>query len=180
MLAMQEEAKRIRQLIIEHRRRKCCKDYKTWAYMICVASILIGTIVLIILAGMGIVKVNWKLTAQSSHLYPVLSYCQARQFWQSPNLHYHLTGNMLWPCQDFYLGYIANNDVVVSVKLVIFYPHCAMGGLEPPPASMKYQKSNTLTVRLRGQTSGMGIIKNSWQHFLFILPVYKVNETEKS
>jgi len=58
MLAMQEEAKRLRQLISEHRRKKCCKDYKTWAYMICVASILIGTIVLIILAGMGIVKVN--------------------------------------------------------------------------------------------------------------------------
>ena len=58
MLAMQEEAKRLRQLISEHRRKKCCKDYKTWAYMICVASILIGTIVLIILAGMGIVKVG--------------------------------------------------------------------------------------------------------------------------
>jgi len=68
---------------------------------------------------------------------------------------------MLWPCRDFHLGYIANNDVVVSVKLVMFYPHVDMGGFEPVPAWMKYQKSDTLAVQPHGQTSGIGIIKNS-------------------
>ena len=165
MLAMQEEAKRLRQLIIEHRRKKCCKDYKTWAYMICVASILIGTIVLIILAGMGIVKVNWKLTVEGSHLYPVLSYHQARQFSRLPNLRYRLRGQMMWPCRDFHLGYIANNDVVMSVKLVIFCPHLAMSGFEPVPASLKCQKTDTLTAQPYWRGSYMGIIKNSWQHF---------------
>ena len=56
MLALEEEAKRIRQLIIEHRRKKFCKDYKTWAYLFCVAAIVIGAIILIILAGMGIIE----------------------------------------------------------------------------------------------------------------------------
>ena len=165
MLAMQEEAKRLRQLIIEHRRKKCCKDYKTWAYMICVASILIGTIVLIILAGMGIVKVNWKLTVEGSHLYPVLSYHQARQFSRSPNLRYRLRGQMMWHCQDFHLGYIANNDVVMSVKPVRFCPHLAIPGFEPVPASLKCQKTDALPIQPYGQGSYMGIIKNSWQHF---------------
>ena len=123
MLAMQEEAKRIRQLIIEHRRKKCCKDYKTWAYMICVASILIGTVVLIILAGMGLVKVNWKLTGEGSHLYHVFSYRQARQFSQSPNLRYRLRGQMLWPCQDFpwvhseyWRGCVCKNGHILSTS----------------------------------------------------------------
>ena len=162
---MQEEAKRLRQLIIEHRRKKCCKDYKTWAYMICVASILIGTIVLIILAGMGIVKVNWKLTVQGSNLCPVVSYHHARLFSQSANLCYHLRGQMMRPCQDFHLAYVANNDVVMSVKPAIFCPHLAMSGFEPVPASLKCQKTDTLTVQPYGQGSYMGIIKNSWQHF---------------
>ena len=162
---MQEEAKRLRQLIIEHRRKKCCKDYKTWAYMICVASILIGTIVLIILAGMGIVKVNWKLTVEGSHLYPVLSYHQARLFSQSPNLCYHLRGQMMWPCQDFQLGFVANNDVIMSVKPAIFCLHLAIDGFEPVPASLKCQKTDALTVQPYHQGSYMGIIKNSWQHF---------------
>ena len=55
-LAMEEEAKRLRQLIIEYRRKKFCKDYKTWAYLLCVAAVVIGAIVLIILAGMGIIE----------------------------------------------------------------------------------------------------------------------------
>ena len=162
---MQEEAKRLRQLIIEHRRKKCCKDYKTWAYMICVASILIGTIVLIILAGMGIVKVNWKLTVEGSHLFPVLSYCHTRQFPRLPNLRYHLRGQIMLPYQDYHLGYIANNDVVMSVKPVIFCPHLAIDGFEPVPASLKCQKTDTLTAQPYWQGSNMGIIKNSWQHF---------------
>ena len=55
-LALEEEAKRIRQLIIEHRRKKFCKDYKTWAYLFCVAAVVIGAIVLIVLAGMGLIN----------------------------------------------------------------------------------------------------------------------------
>ena len=161
---MQEEAKRLRQLIIEHRRKKCCKDYKTWAYMICVASILIGTIVLIILAGMGIVKVNWKFIVGDSHLHPVgpdiLSYSQTRLFWHSPCLRYHIRGQILWADQD-----LAHNYEIVSVKMVKFYPQLTMGGFEPVPGSMKYPKSNTLTVQPLRQASYMGIIKNSWQHF---------------
>ena len=55
-LALEEEARRIRQLIIEHRRKKFCKDYKTWGYLLCVASVVIGAIVLIVLAGMGLIN----------------------------------------------------------------------------------------------------------------------------
>jgi len=53
------------------------------------------------------------------------------------------------PYQDYHLGYIANNDVVMSVKPAIFCPHLAMSGFEPVPAQ-PYE-----------QGSFMGIIKNS-------------------
>ena len=54
--AMEDEIKRIRKLIIEHRRKRFCKDYKTWAYLLCVAGIVVGAIVLVILAGMGYIS----------------------------------------------------------------------------------------------------------------------------
>ena len=62
-----------------------------------------------------------------------------------------------------FLGYIANTDVVVvSVKMVIFYPRLSMGGFKPAPARMKYHKSNALTVQPYGHAvSDIGIIKNS-------------------
>ncbi len=56
--AREEEARRIRQLIIEHRRKKCLKDYKTWGYLVCVAVIVIGAIVLIVLAGAGVISTD--------------------------------------------------------------------------------------------------------------------------
>ena len=53
---MEEEIKRIRQLIIEHRRKKFAKDYKTWAYLFFCSAVVIAAIVLIVLAGMGIIE----------------------------------------------------------------------------------------------------------------------------
>ena len=53
---MEEEIRRIRQLIIEHRRKKFAKDYKTWAYLFFCSAVVIATIVLIVLAGMGIIE----------------------------------------------------------------------------------------------------------------------------
>ena len=53
---MEEEIRRIRQLIIEHRRKKFARDYKTWAYLIFCSGVVIAAIVLIVLAGMGIIE----------------------------------------------------------------------------------------------------------------------------
>jgi len=52
------EAQRIRQRIIEHRRKRFCKDYKTIAYLSCVGFVLIGAIVLVILFAMGIFSID--------------------------------------------------------------------------------------------------------------------------
>lgn len=56
--ALEEEAKRIRQLILEHRRKKFLKDYKTWGYLLCVATVVIGAIVIIILLGAGVISTD--------------------------------------------------------------------------------------------------------------------------
>jgi len=67
----------------------------------------------------------------------------------------------MWPCQDFQLGFVANNDVIMSVKPAIFCLHLAIDGFEPVPASLKCQKTDALTVQPYRQGSYMGIIKNS-------------------
>lgn len=56
--ALEDEAKRLRQLISEHRRKKFFKDYKTWGYLLCVATVVIGAIVLIILLGTGVISTD--------------------------------------------------------------------------------------------------------------------------
>ena len=54
--ALEEESKRLRQLISEHRRKKFLKDYKTWGYLCCVVTVVILAIVLIILVGAGVIS----------------------------------------------------------------------------------------------------------------------------
>jgi hypothetical protein len=52
---IEAETRRIRQLISEHRRKKFFQDYKTWAYLVCIAAVVIGAIVLFILLAMGVI-----------------------------------------------------------------------------------------------------------------------------
>ena len=47
------DPERLQSLLNERRRQRCMRDYKTWAYLSCVALIVIGAIVLIILVGSG-------------------------------------------------------------------------------------------------------------------------------
>ena len=53
---LEVDPERTQSILNERRRQRCLKDYKTWAYLICVGIIVIGGIVLIILAGLGRLK----------------------------------------------------------------------------------------------------------------------------
>lgn len=54
--AAKTEAKRLRNMIREYRRRKCMRDYQACAYLTCVGLVLLIAIVLIILAASGIIS----------------------------------------------------------------------------------------------------------------------------
>ena len=55
---LEAESKRLKQLILEHRRKKFFKDYKTWGYLCCVITMVILAIVLIILVGAGVISTD--------------------------------------------------------------------------------------------------------------------------
>ena len=54
--AHENKVNQLRRLIEEHRRKKCWKDYKSYAVFLCMGSVIIAAIVLIILAAMGIIS----------------------------------------------------------------------------------------------------------------------------
>ena len=53
--AHENKVNQLRTLIEEHRRKKCWKDYKSYAVFLCMGSVIIAAIVLIIMAAMGII-----------------------------------------------------------------------------------------------------------------------------
>ena len=52
------EAQKLQGIIDEFRRKRCLRDYKNWGYLACVALVLIGTIVLIVLLATGIISLE--------------------------------------------------------------------------------------------------------------------------
>ena len=56
--AHENKVNQLRILIEEHRRKKCWKDYKSYAVLLCMGSVIIAAIVLIILAAMGIISTD--------------------------------------------------------------------------------------------------------------------------
>ena len=53
---LEVDPERMQSILNERRRQRCLKDYRTWAYLICVGIIVIGALVLIILAALGRLK----------------------------------------------------------------------------------------------------------------------------
>jgi hypothetical protein len=49
---------RVQRWLREYRLKRCLGDYKTWGYMVCIGVVVVGGIVLIILAAMGVISTN--------------------------------------------------------------------------------------------------------------------------
>lgn len=53
------EAQKLQGILNDYRRKKCLRDcYKNWGFLACVACVLIGTIVLIVLLATGIISLD--------------------------------------------------------------------------------------------------------------------------
>ena len=50
---LEVDPERMQSLLDEYRRKRCVKDYKSWAYMGCVGLVVVAALVLIILAASG-------------------------------------------------------------------------------------------------------------------------------
>ena len=91
-----DKVNQLKKLIGDHRRKKFWNDYKTLAYLSCVAGVIVGAIVVIILAAMGIISMDsdqWFLEKQlvlldtaENHCFSGASLVTAFSIWKTLDL----------------------------------------------------------------------------------------------